>query len=259
MTTFIWSGHEWSRGALQLSKTLAIPRLRHSPGNLKKLTNRDRIINWGGTRLPDFCLNAGFVLNEPAYVRKASSKLAFFETVKDNVCVVPWFQGMDNVGNYLAQGKRIVARKTLNGSGGDGIVIISEPVDICEAPLYTVYVPKKYEFRIHVLGTEVIDIQRKIKRPDYQGEIDWSIRNHAGGFIFVRNGVSDMVPPDVLKQAKAAVHTVGLHFGAVDVIWNDKDQKAYVLEVNTAPGLEGITVQKYAEALEKQYGALLDL
>ena len=38
----------------------------------------------------------------------------------------------------------------------------------------------------------------------------------------------------------------GLTFGAIDVIWNEHQQKAFVLEINTAPGIEGTTVEKYA-------------
>jgi D-alanine-D-alanine ligase-like ATP-grasp enzyme len=40
--------------------------------------------------------------------------------------------------------------------------------------------------------------------------------------------------------------TTGLDFGAVDVIWNAQKEKPYVLEINTAPGLEGQTIADYA-------------
>jgi D-alanine-D-alanine ligase-like ATP-grasp enzyme len=42
-----------------------------------------------------------------------------------------------------------------------------------------------------------------------------------------------------------------LHFSAVDVVYNDREKKAYVLEINTAPGVEGQTIQVYADALAK--------
>jgi D-alanine-D-alanine ligase-like ATP-grasp enzyme len=42
-----------------------------------------------------------------------------------------------------------------------------------------------------------------------------------------------------------------LDFGAVDVIYNRAQDKAYVLEVNTAPGLEGSTLDNYVEAIQK--------
>jgi D-alanine-D-alanine ligase-like ATP-grasp enzyme len=52
----------------------------------------------------------------------------------------------------------------------------------------------------------------------------------------------------VTSEAIKAVNCLGLYFGAADVIWNDKEQRAYVLEVNTAPGLEGTTLENYANA-----------
>ena len=116
---------------------------------------------------------------------------------------------------------------------------------IQKAPLFVKYVPKKQEYRIHVCGGEAVDIQRKARRKDVEDDaINWKIRNHDNGFIFARNE-DGITPPDVIKQAVDAVKVLGLDFGAVDVIFNDKEQKAYVLEVNTAPGLAGETLQGY--------------
>ncbi|MNL18562.1 hypothetical protein D3C87_1397120 [compost metagenome] len=92
-----------------------------------------------------------------------------------------------------------------------------------------------------------MDIQRKARRKDVADDaINWKIRNHGNGFIFARNE-DGITPPDVLVQAVNAVKALGLDFGAVDVIFNDKEQKAYVLEVNTAPGLAGETLQGYVK------------
>ena len=45
---------------------------------------------------------------------------------------------------------------------------------------------------------------------------------------------------------------IDLQFGAVDIIWNEKENKCYVLEINTAPGLVGTTLTKYTEAFTKE-------
>jgi len=50
----------------------------------------------------------------------------------------------------------------------------------------------------------------------------------------------------VVEQASLAIAALGLDFGAVDIIWNNHYQLATVLEVNTAPGLEGQTITDYA-------------
>lgn len=162
--------------------------------------------------------------------------------------------------NWLIKGFTVVERHILNGNSGAGIRLV-EPVKpgfekadeniIQKCPLYVKYVPKKQEYRIHVCGGEAVDIQRKARRKDVADDaINWKVRNHDNGFIFARNeGVP--VPPDVIAQATIAVKALGLDFGAVDVIFSDKEQKAYVLEVNTAPGLAGETLAGYVSRFTK--------
>lgn len=148
---------------------------------------------------------------------------------------------------WLIKGNTVVERHILNGNSGAGIRLV-EPngeEELSKAPLYVKYVPKKQEYRIHVCGGEAVDIQRKARRKDVADEdINWKIRNHDNGFIFARNE-DGVVPPDVIVQAINSVKLLGLDFGAVDVIFNDKEQQAYVLEVNTAPGLSGSTLEGY--------------
>ena len=92
--------------------------------------------------------------------------------------------------------------------------------------LYVKYIKKKAEYRIHVFNGKIIDIQQKRKRHEAI-EINFQIRSHNNGWV------------------------LGLDFGAVDIIWNEKQQQGYVLEVNTAPGLEGETIINYANAIEE--------
>jgi D-alanine-D-alanine ligase-like ATP-grasp enzyme len=65
--------------------------------------------------------------------------------------------------------------------------------------------------------------------------------------VFCRENFS---PVDIVDNAAlGAVSALGLDFGAVDVKCNRQGTRAAVLEVNTAPGLQGTTLRKYAEAL----------
>lgn len=140
----------------------------------------------------------------------------------------------------------IVCRTVLAGHSGDGIHIASTRDDLVLAPLYVKYEKKKEEYRIH-LGkldsVQIISVQRKAKRLGAEG-VNWQVRNHANGFVYVRNDVNP--PAQCLSAASEAFIKSGLNFGAVDVIWNEHKQQAYVLEINTAPGLEGQTVIDYA-------------
>ena len=80
------------------------------------------------------------------------------------------------------------------------------------------------------------------------------VRNLAGGFVFVEVGRED-VPECVIDNAVRSIAALGLDFGGVDVMFNEREQKAYVLECNTACGLEERTAAKYAEAIRDFQGA----
>jgi hypothetical protein len=186
-----------------------------------------------------------------------SNKRTFFGAMEDTDCRVPdWTVDMGAAINWLGAGHTVCARAILNGHSANGLTIYVPGRDqiLERVPLYTKYVKKKAEYRVHFVGGQVIDIQRKIRRPDFAGPINWHIRNHDNGFIFVRNGVREALPVDVLTQAQHCIDNSGLDFGAVDVIYNEQHDQAYVLEVNTAPGLTGETVTNYAEAFRRMLG-----
>lgn len=211
----------------------------------------DTVINWGCTDVPDPPGTASVMsglMNKPAFLRFASNKLNFFRLMKERDLsdVVPeWWEKGEDIPDTAFP---IVCRTVLAGHSGEGIVIVYKREDLVPAPLYVKYVRKQDEYRIHVgkKGEEngVISVQRKARRLDCETP-DWKVRNHQNGFVYVRN---DVTPPDaVLAAATQAFGVTGLDFGAVDVIWNEHGKRAYVLEVNTAPGLEGQTVTDYAK------------
>ena len=74
------------------------------------------------------------------------------------------------------------------------------------------------------------------------------IRTWDGGWRIVYDGVSaSQAVRDLAHQAVAAL---GLQFGAVD-IGQTADGTLLVLEVNRAPGLEGGTITRYVDAIQK--------
>lgn len=221
-----------------------------------------RIINWGnsGTRLPPqgLPISAQF-FNTPEAVQRASNKLTTFESLK-MYADIPAFTTDPQVAiQWLEDGHKVVERHTLTGNSGEGIRIVhnEEPVmSLQQAPLYVKYIKKQDEYRVHVAqcpvsGSPVVfDVQKKLRStsvPDEQ--VNWQVRNTAGGFIFARGFDRSTVPDKVLNNAKKALTALGLDFGAVDIVWNNREQKAYVLEVNTAPGLEGTTLENYKTML----------
>ena len=218
------------------------------------------VINWGNSEGSEE-LEKSEVINKPAAVKLASNKLSFFNHVKDSVRV-PFFTTDFNEAKaeILDKDAIVVVREKLTGHSGEGLVILEDEEDWemynhSRAKLYVKYVPKFNEYRIHVNAGEVIDIQRKALRNDInREEANWHVRSHANGFIFARNE-EEKPPQDVLDQSIAAVVSCGLDFGAVDVVWNKYHGQAFVLEVNTAPGLEGETVETYTRAFTNYISA----
>lgn len=145
--------------------------------------------------------------------------------------------------------RTLFARTLINATNGRGIVEFeSSTQDYPRAPLYTEYIPKKAEYRFHVFGDKVIDIQQKKRKRGFDEEQrDTRIRNLHNGYIYSRDGIA---PPDgAADLAIRAVAALGYQYGAVDLIYNEKRNQCYVLEVNSRPGLMGTTLGKYADAL----------
>lgn len=116
------------------------------------------------------------------------------------------------------------------------------------APLYTEYIKKNTEYRIHVVNGRVIDACRKVA-PRGREPRNWQVRSHDNGFIFQRDGTPQSQGyGKACAQALLAMRVSGLNFGGVDVIYNTRQDKAYCLEINTAPGIEGTTVVRYKDA-----------
>lgn len=208
----------------------------------------DKIINWGSSAgLPDVWSEA-MLVNDPRWVSVAANKLAFFKRVGGvEPTIIPPF--WTDASQIPEDAYPIVCRTVLNGHSGHGIVVANSPSELVRAPLYVQYIKKKDEYRVHVATPDkLIAVQRKARRMDTpDGAVNWMIRNHNNGFVFVRNNVDP--PKQVVSIAFAALAVVGLDFGAADVIYRERADRAYVLEVNTAPGLEGQTVQDYADFL----------
>lgn len=241
-----------STSAKDLAERLGVKRLKHKGSTFKGSPGKV-VLNWGASSIDNPEVLKCKIINHPDAVKFAANKLNFFKAnaVEDGARIPPFSEDQEFIKAQLAKGQVVIARTILNGNSGQGIVVMEKPEDFVEAPLYTLYVNKKQEYRVHVFNGEVLDVQRKARRKDVADEeVNWKIRNHANGFIFARGEALGDVPQDVLDQAQRAVAKVGLDFGAVDVIFNDHEQKAYVLEVNCAPGLSGTTLDNYVEVLQ---------
>lgn len=261
MRYYILPYRQGSRSARALAQALG-GRVLRLQGSSFIPRREDVVINWGATERPSK-LSVWPILNPPQDMKAATNKLRFFETMKANghEQIIPDFWTTRDA--IPDDAFPIVCRTVLAGHSGEGIVIADTRSDLVSAPLYVRYVKKQDEYRIHcgrhrrfVGGGDhgepvmersitIVSTQRKARRLETPDEdVNWQVRNLAGGFVYTRQGVSP--PNEVLVSAQSAMKAAGLDFGAVDVIYNREKRRAYVLEINTAPGLEGQTVADYA-------------
>lgn len=243
-----------------LSEAVGIRRVY--PDKNYKPRSTDILINWGNSQKPTWwqrAINQGTtIINHPDAVIKATNKLLAFKALQAAGVRIPEFTEDHSVAvGWLENECAIVVREILNGHSAAGLTIVTdleEAEGLVHAPLYTKYVKKKDEYRVHVFAGNIIDVTKKRLRNGLGGQPDYKVRNFQGGWIYAREGIDP--PPDVLIQAQQAVLALGLDFGAVDIGWNEHRQQALVYEVNSAPGLVGTTLYRYAGNIVANYPGL---
>jgi len=243
------------RLALKLSETLGLKVRRVRPDGAYRPRLRSLVVNYGSNTAPGWWpVNPVNTLNSPAACAVAGNKLRAFQAFKQHGVVTPeWTTDQNTATNWMNSGNVVVCRTLLNSHSGRGIILASNPqrdvASVPRAPLYVKYKKKKKEFRVHVFQGRVLDVaeKRRVRRENRPETYDGYIRNHANGWVFCRDSIVE--PSGIRDLAVSAAKACGLDFGAVDIIWNEKEDKCYVLEINTAPGIEGTTLEKYTQAL----------
>ena len=260
---FIDTYNEHSEGARELADYLGARRIRHERSRYRPRRS-DTVINWGKSNVDNWfarnpAANYPTILNPRVAVRTASNKLTAFEAfqrfnvgrAEEDYLSFPMYTPLIEVARgWASGGSRIVSRSLLRGSGGRGMSVgetALEEIEGVSCKLWTKYHRKSREYRVHVFRGAVIDTQQKKRRDGV--DADEQVRNHENGWVFAREGIEEQPEiAEVRRQALMAIQALGLDFGAVDVIFSVKKNKAWVLEVNTAPGLEGATITAYGEA-----------
>lgn len=245
------------------------------------------VVNWGNSRIPTWYTDNTHILNTPNAVASASNKLMALTALEEaGVEHVPFTIDKEEVEEWFEDGAtKVYARKVLNGHSGEGIEVIKSHPDVFEldkialqlrllgyndeaerverrtiglfpeipdAPLYTKGIENRGEYRVHVFLGRVILYTKKSRRVQ-DGEVDTpeeneaDVRNLDTGWVYRADNLNRLERVETL--AIRAIDALGLDFGAVDIIM-DQDKNVYVLEINTAPGMEERTLKAYADALK---------
>lgn len=146
----------------------------------------------------------------------------------------------------------VIGRMLTRSSEGKGIVIHEPGLGnfTMNCPVYTQYKKKKKEFRVHIFKDQVVQVLEKRRKTNWQGDkSDTKIRNTANGYVFCSSGV---VEPDGIRDlALKASKVTSSDFKGVDIGYNEKKNELFVIEVNSAPGIEGSNVQRYVDVIKQ--------
>ena len=226
------------------SRGADVKRIKYE-GSTYQGSSQHLILNWGchsrKAVRQDFDM-----INPPEAVIIASDKTKTFEKLSEMGMVdnIPKFTtNIQEAKEWAASGITVYCRTLTRSSQGRGIVVANSADGVVSAPLYTAKCPRRREVRIHVFNGEVISFAQKKRMSEERLEDDGitysnDVRSHGNGWVFAREGVTI---PDSAKDV--AIRGVA----ALDIALSLNSPK--IFEANTAPGLEGATLEAYAEAI----------
>jgi|AKZA01.1.fsa_nt_gi Glutathione synthase/Ribosomal protein S6 modification enzyme (glutaminyl transferase) len=219
----------------------------------------DIIINYGDSNMPSHVIGRATVLNPGHRIGNASNKSTAFRTFADaGVKTVDFTTSRTTAQEWVDSGELVYARTRLQGHSGEGIVAchrdpsslgniggVQTSESAVSAQLYTRGITAdRREFRIHVMKGKITYVQQKKRRDGYADMPEYSgvVRNYHTGWIYATQMAQ--LNEEAKREALKAIQALGLDYGAVDVI--TRRDEAWVLEVNTAPGMTGTNLTTFA-------------
>lgn len=219
---------------------LIVARSCHPTGDLLRTELESNGVRVGSGGNAVVCWGAGYSGNLPSLNGKTGSMDKYQQFVAMRGAGVPtplFFPG--NVSTEAVRSYPLLARKK-HHHGGTDIMLILQKEDLAlrraaGAEFFVQYIPRMCEYRVWIYRRRHLGTYQKVLRhPEQYTKVGCNFDN---GFAFDLARI-ETVPRAAIDASMAAVDSLGLDFGAVDVLMGT-DHKAYVLEVNTAPGVEG--------------------
>ena len=143
----------------------------------------------------------------------------------------------------------LIIRTTLTGYGGKGIILCNNMEDFYDnwdiGYFWTPVIEKKREFRVHIIGGNIVKIMEKVPKSTYDIVLNSKTAN------FRRKDIK------YFKWMEGVVDKLNTAFGkksfyAIDIAETHNDY--VIFEANSAPGLNNYTAKIYAEHILKLLG-----
>jgi len=201
-------------------------------------------IRWGNTN-GDYLQDTE--LNDKNLIIKASSKVSFSELME--------ISGVPNVTlykNILPESYPVFIRTLTRSSCGKGIKIVTneEEFNQYRYNYYSYFYDFKFEIRVHVLDGKVVKVFKKVFMPEdgSESEETYPIRNSKNNYTFKRKNIEAF--PKAINLVDKIYEVLPLRFMGVDMGFI-KNYGYKVIEVNTAPSLNGETLLLYKDFFER--------
>ena len=137
--------------------------------------------------------------------------------------------------------------KRFNSIGGKGIQVAKGKHKMPNKYYQRFVSDRLYELRVHAFLW--MNDYRVQKRTGKASEIAWNFSN-GGKFITIHSPKNYKIFEEAIENSSKVLKMLGMAFGAVDFIVT-KDYKLVFLEVNSAPGVSGLSDQIYTDAFKK--------
>jgi len=211
----------------------------------KKLKGKILHVRFGNsTDIPDSVKDTEF--NDSKFIRLVSNKIKFSNMLLENSINSPIFsKDIPSEDDFP-----LFIRKTLSSYGGKGIVPcknIDEFINNGGRNYYwTKFIPTSSEYRVHVLGGEVMKIQKKV----FSGEVEpeFPIRNLENNYHFSLRENYDKFPK-LLEVITELNKIITGKFYSLDIGYSKILEKYFIFEGNSASGMNENTSNIYAEYL----------
>jgi glutathione synthase/RimK-type ligase-like ATP-grasp enzyme len=203
-----------------------------------------------GNSSPVNCEDTEF--NSPEFIQLLSNKKSFSDLLVSNEFPTIVFK------KGIPTDFPVLIRKTLSGQGGSGIVASFnlehyQRINGVEGRnyFYSPYIPFESEFRVHIFSGEVIKIFRKTLHSDPNPD-DILIRNN-DSCNFTRVDPSNFNSKRLVYFMETVANDLHIsnYFLGLDIgLYNGR---FYIIEGNSAPGLNEYTAEEYASKFLELY------
>jgi hypothetical protein len=238
-----------------LTNSASAPSARMLRNSLRELTGKKALV----TSNPDRIKRTPFIrygnsspvsiwddtdYNSPNFIKISSNKLKFSKIMKENEIYSPVYKrGLKDLTFPL------LIRETLTSFGCKGIHVIKNQKEFDKiwrsTFWWTEFRELSFELRVHILGGKIVRIFKKqLEEPQ-----EYPIRNNSICHFSLKNPAKYPKLDDFINRLTSVKEVNEGKFYSIDIGWDARNKKYFVIELNTGSGLNENTAQAYAQYL----------